>query len=46
VLAAYLGTVAAAGRSDAIYRMLHDDFRATEVFRDPMVGTYYELRRR
>jgi hypothetical protein len=46
VLAAYLGTVAAAGRTDAIYRMLHDDFRATEVFRDPIAGTYYELQRR
>lgn len=46
VLAAYLGTVAAAGRSAAIYRMLHDDFRATEVFRDPVAGAYYELQRR
>ncbi len=46
VLAAYLGTVAAAGRTDAIYRMLHDDFRATEVFRDSIAGTYYELQRR
>lgn len=46
VLAAYLGTVAAAGRTDVIYRMLHDDFRATEVFRDPIAGTYYELQRR
>lgn len=46
VLAAHLGTVAAAGRTDAIYRMLHDDFRANEVFRDPMAGTFYELRRR
>ena len=46
VLAGYLGTVAAAGRTDAIYRMLHDDFRATEVFRDPTAGTYYELQRR
>lgn len=46
VLAAYLGTVAASGRSDAIYRMLHDDFHATEAFRDPIAGTYYELQRR
>jgi hypothetical protein len=46
VLAAYLGTVAASGRTDAIYRMLHDDFRATEVFTDPVAGPYYELRRR
>ncbi len=46
VLAAYLGTVAAAGRTDAIYRMLHDDFRATEAFKDPIAGTYYELQRR
>ncbi len=34
------------GRTDAIYRMLHDDFRATEAFRDPIAGTYYELQRR
>lgn len=46
VLAAYLGTVAASGRSDSIYRMLHDDFRATEAFKDPIAGTYYELQRR
>jgi hypothetical protein len=46
VLAAYLGTVSAAGRTGAICRMLHDDFRATEAFRDPMAGTYYELQRR
>jgi hypothetical protein len=46
VLAAYLGTVAAAGRTDAIYRMLHDDFRATEVLKDPVAGAYYELQRR
>lgn len=46
VLAAYLGTVAASGRTDAIYRMLHDDFRATEAFSDPIAGTYYELQRR
>lgn len=46
VLAAYLGTVAASGRTDAIYRMLHENFRATETFRDPIAGTYYELQRR
>ncbi|WP_289294561.1 hypothetical protein [uncultured Reyranella sp.] len=46
VLAAYLGTVAASGRTDAIYRMLHDDFRATEAFHDPIAGTYFELQRR
>ena len=46
VLAAYLGTVAASGRTDAIYRMLHDDFRATVAFEDPIAGTYYELQRR
>ncbi len=46
VLAAFLGTVAASGRADAIYRMLHDDFRATEAFSDPVAGTYYELQRR
>jgi hypothetical protein len=46
VLAAYLGTVAASGRTDAIYRMLHDDFSATEAFHDPIAGTYFELQRR
>lgn len=46
VLASYLGGVAASGRTDAIYRMLHDDFRATEAFKDPIAGTYYELQRR
>ena len=46
VLAAYLGTVSASGRTDAIYRMLHEDFRAIEVFSDPIAGTYYELQRR
>ena len=46
VLAGYLGGVAASGRTDAIYRMLHDDFRASEAFRDPIAGTYYELQRR
>lgn len=45
-LAGYLGSVAAAGRADAIYRMLHDNFEAKPVFSDPMAGTYYELSRR
>lgn len=45
-LAGYLGSVAGAGRADAIYRMLHDNFSAKPVFDDPMAGTYYELSRR
>jgi hypothetical protein len=45
-LAGYLGSVAAAGRADAIYRMLHDNFEARPAFSDPVAGTYYELRRR
>ena len=45
-LAGYLGSVAGAGRADAIYRMLHDNFDARPVFSDPMAGTYYELSRR
>ncbi len=45
-LAGYLGSVAGAGRADAIYRMLHDNFTARPVFDDPMAGTYYELSRR
>ncbi|MBI3197637.1 MAG: hypothetical protein HYZ40_09025 [Rhodospirillales bacterium] len=45
-LAGQLGGVAAAGRAPAIYRMLHDNFEARQVFSDPTAGTYYELRRR
>lgn len=45
-LADHLGSVAAAGRADAIYRMLHDTYRATPAFTDPMAGTYYLLSRR
>lgn len=45
-LAGHLGSVAAAERADAIYRMLHDNFSARPVFDDPMAGTYYELSRR
>jgi hypothetical protein len=45
-LAGYLGSVAGAGRADAIYRMLHDHFDAKPVFSDAVAGTYYELSRR
>ncbi|MDP2375199.1 hypothetical protein [Reyranella sp.] len=45
-LAGQLGGVAAASRAPAIYRMLHDNFEARQVFSDPAAGTYYELRRR
>ena len=45
-LAGQLGGVAAASRAPAIYKMLHDNFEARQVFSDPTAGTYYELRRR
>ncbi len=41
-----LGGLSAAGRADAIYRMLHDNYDARPVLSDPMAGRYYELRRR
>ena len=45
-LAGHLGGVAAGSRAPVIYKMLHDNFEARQVFSDPAAGTYYELRRR
>ena len=45
-LAGQLGALAATKRADAIYDMLHQNFQAQPVLNDPMVGTFYELRRK
>ena len=45
-LTGQLGALSAAERAPAIYRMLHDSYRARPVFAEPTAGTYYELRRR
>jgi hypothetical protein len=45
-LAGQLGALSAANRADAIYSLLHDKYDAIAVFRDPVAGTFYELRRR
>jgi hypothetical protein len=45
-LAGQLGALSAAERAPAIYRMLHDSYRARQVFAEPTAGTFYELRRR
>ena len=45
-LTGQLGALSAANRAPAIYRMLHDSYRARPVFTEPTAGTFYELRRR
>lgn len=45
-LAKQLGVLSAADHAPSIHRMLHGDYDATPTFRDPAVGTYYELRRK
>ncbi len=45
-LTGQLGALSAADRASAIWRMLHDNYRAVPAFSDPTAGTYYELRRR
>ena len=45
-LTGQLGALSAAERAPAIYRMLHDSYRARQVFAEPTAGTFYELRRR
>jgi hypothetical protein len=45
-LTGQLGGLSAANRAPAIYRMLHDNFRAEPTFKDATAGSYYELRRR
>ena len=41
-----IAALVAAARASAIWRMLHDNYRAVPAFSDPTAGTYYELRRR
>jgi hypothetical protein len=45
-LAGHLAGLVAADRAPALYAMLHDNYEATLVYTDPMVGPLYELRRR
>ena len=45
-LTGQLGALSAANRASAIWRMLHDNFRAEPAFSDPVAGNYHELRRR
>jgi hypothetical protein len=45
-LAGQLGALSAADRASAIWRMLHDNYRAERAFSDPVAGNYYELRRK
>jgi hypothetical protein len=45
-LAGQLGGLSAADRASAIWKMLHDNYAAEPAFSDPVVGNYYELRRR
>ena len=45
-LTGQLGALSAANRASAIWRMLHDNYRAELAFSDPVAGNYYELRRR
>ena len=41
-----LAALSAGDRSDAIYRMLHDNYAAEPVHGDAAAGAYYELKRR
>jgi hypothetical protein len=45
-LAGHLAGLVAADRAAAIYAMLHDNYEATPVYTDPMLGPFWELRRR
>jgi hypothetical protein len=45
-LTGQLAGLSAAARAPAIYAALHDNYEATLVLTDPMVGKYYELRRK
>ncbi len=42
-LAQHLGGLAAAGRAPAIYAMLHDHYEVRPVYRNALIGQYYEL---
>ena len=41
-----LGGLSAAGHAPAIHAVLHDNYEARPVLRDPFAGTYYELKRK
>ena len=45
-LAGRLAGLVAADRAPAIWSMLHDNYEATPVYTDPMLGPFWELRRR
>ncbi|SJZ39255.1 hypothetical protein SAMN02745126_00839 [Enhydrobacter aerosaccus] len=45
-LARRLGGVSASARAPALYDMLHHDYEVVPVFSNPLIGPYYELRRR
>jgi hypothetical protein len=45
-LAGHLAGLVAAGRAPAIWAILHDNYEATPVYTDPMLGPFWELRRR
>ena len=45
-LTGQLGALSAANRAPAIYRMLHDSYRARPAFDEPTAGVFYELQRR
>jgi hypothetical protein len=45
-LAGHLAGLVAADRAPAIWSMLHDNYEATPVYTDPMLGPFWELRRR
>ena len=41
-----LAGLVAADRAPAIWSMLHDNYEATPVYTDPLLGPFWELRRR
>ena len=45
-MAQHLGGLAAADPAPAIYAMLHDNYEVPPVFRNTLIGQYYELRPR
>jgi hypothetical protein len=45
-LAQHLGGLSASGRAPAIYTMLHENYEARPVYRNEMIGQYYELQPR
>ncbi len=45
-LAGHLAGLVAADRAPAIWSMLHDNFEATPVYTDPMLGPFWEIRRK